>query len=368
MRETWPLIHWPASLTHRSRFSFKCSTHGRRTSGWPSNGRGHRRRFPLRSIQIDETLASCLTVCSYWLSRCSSRWRLESLDDLGDAVGEGDDGRLLAWAEGDGSSESGTDKDRRIFSNISPMTTNDGSTMYWIKPRSIIRPRTSLLTGSFGLPICDSATRVLSRSHKGEQGRPSSFSFSPCLKYSSINDSVQVKWIGHGLPGWLISAQCSTKAKALDFSMLEWYRASLSFHDWCIEDETHFSGILRRLFMVLSWVKCELISVARTISMTNCRKFLQRGKRVHHWRSHSVNWLVFSVSELCQDIVIIDTHQSKGCADMMILQNGSIIVDQSHIRSRIRVIEARSRSARHRCPTSIAHESYSMFLCVRNRE
>jgi hypothetical protein len=40
-------------------------------------------------------------------------------------------------------------------------------------------------------PICDSATSVLLRSHKGLKGSPSSRSLSPCLKNSSSNNIVQ---------------------------------------------------------------------------------------------------------------------------------------------------------------------------------
>jgi hypothetical protein len=50
------------------------------------------------------------------------------LDDPAD--GDGDEITLLAGIDGDGSSESATFKDLRIFSNISPITTNDGSTIY----------------------------------------------------------------------------------------------------------------------------------------------------------------------------------------------------------------------------------------------
>ena len=60
---------------------------------------------------------------------------LESFSDLGDGGGEGDELTLFAGMDGDGSSESATDSDFKIFSSISPITTNEGSTMYWIKPR-----------------------------------------------------------------------------------------------------------------------------------------------------------------------------------------------------------------------------------------
>ena len=61
----------------------------------------------------------------------SSPWALDSDDDIADGVG--DDTWLRDGMEGDGSWESLT-SDFRTLSNISPMTTNEGSTMYWMKP------------------------------------------------------------------------------------------------------------------------------------------------------------------------------------------------------------------------------------------
>jgi hypothetical protein len=52
------------------------------------------------------------------------------LDDPADGDGEGDETILLAGIDGDGNSESETVKDLRIFSSISPITINDGSTIY----------------------------------------------------------------------------------------------------------------------------------------------------------------------------------------------------------------------------------------------
>jgi hypothetical protein len=52
------------------------------------------------------------------------------LEDPGDGDGDGDEAALLTGTDGDGSSDSETTIDLRIFSNISPITINDGSTIY----------------------------------------------------------------------------------------------------------------------------------------------------------------------------------------------------------------------------------------------
>jgi hypothetical protein len=54
----------------------------------------------------------------------------DSFDDSADSDGDGDESTLFAAIDGDGSSESETLRDLRTFSNISPITTNDGSTIY----------------------------------------------------------------------------------------------------------------------------------------------------------------------------------------------------------------------------------------------
>jgi hypothetical protein len=64
----------------------------------------------------------------------SSFWRLESFDDAGEGEGDGDGVVLLTGIDGDGSSDSERFIVLRILSNISPITINDGSTIYWIKP------------------------------------------------------------------------------------------------------------------------------------------------------------------------------------------------------------------------------------------
>jgi len=64
----------------------------------------------------------------------SSFWGLDSFDDVPEGDGDADEAILLTGIDGDGSSDSETTKDLRILSNISPITTNDGSTIYWIKP------------------------------------------------------------------------------------------------------------------------------------------------------------------------------------------------------------------------------------------
>jgi hypothetical protein len=66
----------------------------------------------------------------YPFSNFSSRRVFEPVDDRGEGGGDGDDIILFTGIDGDGSSESGTDKDLRIFSSISPITTNEGSTIY----------------------------------------------------------------------------------------------------------------------------------------------------------------------------------------------------------------------------------------------
>lgn len=71
-----------------------------------------------------------------------------------------------------------------------------------------------------GWPIWDSATSVFSRSQRGEIGRPSSCSRSPCLKNSSSSWLVQRWWRLQSLAGWLMSAQCSTSDRAFCLSML----------------------------------------------------------------------------------------------------------------------------------------------------
>jgi hypothetical protein len=53
-----------------------------------------------------------------------------SFDDRAEDDRDGDDKILFPGIEGDGSSDSETFKDLRIFSNISPITINDGSTIY----------------------------------------------------------------------------------------------------------------------------------------------------------------------------------------------------------------------------------------------
>ena len=57
---------------------------------------------------------------------------MDSLDDPADAdgVGDGDEALLFPAIDGDGSADSLTLRDLRTFSNISPITINDGSTMY----------------------------------------------------------------------------------------------------------------------------------------------------------------------------------------------------------------------------------------------
>lgn len=98
--------------------------------GRTRNRRRHRRWFSFSS----ETKAFVSTwkaiVSLYPISVGSSCTALESLDEAREGAGDGDEGTLLFGPEGDGSSESGTDNERRIFSSISPIKTNEGSTMY----------------------------------------------------------------------------------------------------------------------------------------------------------------------------------------------------------------------------------------------
>jgi len=63
-------------------------------------------------------------------------------------------------------------------------------------------------------PICDSATSVLLRSHKGLKGSPSSRSLSPCLKNSSSNNIVQWWCRSHRLAGCEMSQQWRTSDNA----------------------------------------------------------------------------------------------------------------------------------------------------------
>ena len=98
---------------------------------------------------------------------------------------------------------------------------------------------------------------------------------------------------------------------------------------------THFSGILSRLFMVFSCVKCELISVASTISITKCRKFLRTTRTCAPFEEGLVS-LVFIRGELRDDVVLFHSQQTEGSADVMILEHGSIVVDQSNVRSKCR--------------------------------
>jgi len=54
----------------------------------------------------------------------------DSFDDSAEGDGDGDEVILFGAIDGDGSSDSETLRFRRTFSNISPITTNDGSTIY----------------------------------------------------------------------------------------------------------------------------------------------------------------------------------------------------------------------------------------------
>jgi len=57
-------------------------------------------------------------------------YALSSFDDAADDDGVGDDTVLRCGIIGDVSSESGRTNDFNTFSNISPITINDGSTIY----------------------------------------------------------------------------------------------------------------------------------------------------------------------------------------------------------------------------------------------
>lgn len=101
-------------------------------------------------------------------------------------------------------------------------------------------------------PICDSATKVLLRSHKGLKGSPSSRSRSPWRKNSSSRSIVH-RWCRfHLLDGCEISQQWRTKESAFDLSTC----GSLS---------------VSRFFMFLSCWKWNDMSVASTMSMTRVR-------------------------------------------------------------------------------------------------
>lgn len=165
------------------------------------------------------------------------------------------------------------------------------------------------------VPICDSATSVLSLSHNGEQGKPNSFSFSPCLKYSSMRNSVHVWWIVHGLPGWLISALWRTNANAFDFSMLKekWNQSKcFSF----VYSKTNFSGMLSKLFIVFNCVKWQLISVARTISITKCRKFLW--KRENHFEKKNNSKMNFRHTYIHRKKILIWYYNHQYASNEML--------------------------------------------------
>ena len=57
---------------------------------------------------------------------------------------------------------------------------------------------------------------VVSRSHMGDWGRASSLSQSPCRKNSSVILSVHWRWEVQGLPGWEMSAVCSSRHMTLE--------------------------------------------------------------------------------------------------------------------------------------------------------
>ena len=57
---------------------------------------------------------------------------------------------------------------------------------------------------------------VVLRSQRGEMGRESCFSRSPCWKNSSIILAVHLVWISHGFAGLEISAECRRKHRAFE--------------------------------------------------------------------------------------------------------------------------------------------------------
>lgn len=136
----------------------------------------------------------------------------------------------------------------------------------------------------------------------------------------------------HGFPGWLMSAEWRTKAKALDFSILKSI-VILSATDWFHSLFRHAEQTLHRLQLgKMGTHICGQDHFNHQMS-----KISKRFPLVHRLPSSSASSsghvLVFIRRKFREDIVIIDSHQAKCSTNMMVFQNSTIVVDQRHVRS-----------------------------------